>query len=66
MKYELFVKHYVDVTCLTIDMYIFVLCLMSGNSYIFLQKKEMPLVTSSLKMCLWSDPGVFEITDARC
>lgn len=66
MKYESFVKHDVDITCLTIDKYIFVLCLLSGNSYIFLQKKEMPLVTSCLKMYLWSDPGVFETTDARC
>lgn len=52
MKYELFVKHYADITCLALDKYIFVLCLLSGNCYIFLQKKEMPLVTSCLK-CIY-------------
>jgi len=66
MKYELFEKYYVDITCLSIGKYIFVLCLPSGNCYIFLQKNEMPFATSGLKMYLCSDPGVFETTDVRC
>lgn len=46
MNCELFVIHYADTTCPTIVKYVFVLCLLSGNSYIFCRGRR----------CHWLSP----------